>query len=240
MVGPFWDERSVSEFLGTDKWICIPRFGITQERPEVDPETGQVRTKIKNRGVDSATEAWINLAAEIKELLKLGSVDKNVAIVQKWRSRSQILQGKKLDLAGWALDERRAYRQIGIKVGHRRWSVIIIIDYRSGRVTFWVMIGHSFGLTASVYNYNRRSRIINEILLKEFGIVASYFYDDKFGIELEATVRSALQTAKDLHRWIGADFEESKTQISKKITILGVLPHITTNSDLETCKLKRF
>ena len=105
----------------------------------------------------------------------------------------------------------------------------MILDHRPGAVTFWVMIGHSFGLTSAVYNYNRRSRIINEILLKEFGIVASFFYDDKYGIELEATVASALQVAKDLHRWIGADYDETKTQISRKITILGVLSIIITS-----------
>ena len=114
---------------------------------------------------------------------------------------------------------------IPVSPKHRKFSIVVVRNPEGG-IKFFVMIGHSFGLTAAVYNYNRRSRIINEILLKEFGIAASYFYDDKFGIELEATVRSALQTAKDLHRWIGADFDESKTQISQKITILGVLSTI--------------
>ena len=74
---------------------------------------------------------------------------------------------KEVKLSGWALDESSAYRQVGIAPEHRRFSVICMIDPKKGVVTFWVMIGHSFGLTASVYNYNRRSAMINTILKKE-------------------------------------------------------------------------
>ncbi len=47
------------------------------------------------------------------------------------------------------------------------------------------MSGHSFGLTAVVYGYHRRSAMTNRILMKEFCLVCDFSFDDKFGFELE-------------------------------------------------------
>ena len=54
-------------------------------------------------------------------------------------------------IEGWVLDERKAYRQIGVKPDHRRWSVISLREPSTGKVSFFVMIGHSFGLVSAVY-----------------------------------------------------------------------------------------
>ena len=51
---------------------------------------------------------------------------------------------------------------------------------------FFVMIGHSFGLVAAVYNYNRRSAAI---LVHLFNVVAFNFYDDKYGFETDSLPR---------------------------------------------------
>ena len=64
--------------------------------------------------------------------------------------------GSQEEVKGWVLDERKAYRQIPILPQHRRWSVITLKDPTDGRVAYFVMIGHSFGLVSAVYNYNRR------------------------------------------------------------------------------------
>ena len=61
------------------------------------------------------------------------------------------------------------------------------------------MIGHSFGLVSAVYNYNRRSAAINEILVSLFGLIAFSFYDDKYGFEPAQTVESAHQIAQHVH-----------------------------------------
>ena len=47
------------------------------------------------------------------------------------------------------------------------------------------MFGHSFGLVTSVYNYNRRSAMISQILLKEFKLMASFYFVSKFGFEVD-------------------------------------------------------
>ncbi|CAE7920767.1 unnamed protein product, partial [Symbiodinium necroappetens] len=45
-------------------------------------------------------------------------------------------------LRGWVLDERRAYRQVPISPGHRKWSVVALKDPSTGKVAFFVMVGY--------------------------------------------------------------------------------------------------
>ena len=224
-IGPF-DQKEVDRFFDSDVWIPTPRFGIEQVSKVVD-EDGEVIDKIKNRGVDSATENEINNAAQVTENIKLNSVDKNVTLIKK------LLKIKKeAKISGWVVDESRAYRQIGIAPSHRRWSVICLFEPKTRKVMFFIMIGHSFGLVASVYNYNRRSAMINQILIKEFKLLAAFYFDDKFGFEKEGLVDQAMKIVQAVHRWVGAKFEEKKTQVSKAPTILGVV------HDLDEYKIK--
>ena len=81
------------------------------------------------------------------------------------------------------------------------------------------MVGHSFGLVSAVYNYNRRSAAINEILVKEFGLAAFSFYDDKYGFEPKRTVQSAHRVAQAVHWWLGALYDQKKLQLSTAPTI---------------------
>ena len=40
------------------------------------------------------------------------------------------------------------------------------------------MIDHSFGLGASVHNYNRRSAIINQIVIKVVKLMEEFLFED--------------------------------------------------------------
>lgn len=151
-VGPLFEEAQVTKIVGTDRWIPTQRFEVVQ--------------KNKVRGCDSATTNLINRITIITEKLQLPSTDSNVAALRALRSQCPWEA-----LAGWVLDERKAYRQVAVRPEHRRFSVICLKDPKSGKVAFFVMVGHSFGLVSAVYNYNRRSAAINEILVKEFGLV---------------------------------------------------------------------
>jgi hypothetical protein len=84
------------------------------------------------------------------------------------------------------------------------------------------MIGHSFGLVSAVYNYNRRSALLDEILRKVFGLVSFNFYDDKFGFEPEDTAGSAFACAELAHLWLGAAYDQKKLQFGPVVDILGV------------------
>ena len=201
-LGPFFSKEEVSKIVGTP-WIPTQRFEVVQ--------------KNKVRGVDSATINGINVATKITEKLDLPSTDTNVAAI-RWL-RSQVGQRS---LEGWVLDERKAYRQVPIDPAHRKWSVISLREPSSGRVSFFVMIGHSFGLVSAVYNYNRRSALITDILRRVFAVAAFNFYDDKYGFEPSETIDSAFTAAQAVHLWLGARFDQKKLQKTTAPTILGV------------------
>ena len=201
-AGPFYDRAEVSKFVGCEGWIPTQRFEVVQ--------------KNKVRGVDSATVNGINMATWITEKLELPSTDGNVAALRWLRTHC------KVNLEGCVLDERKAYRQIAVRPDHRRWSVVSLRDPKDGRQAFFVMIGHSFGLVSAVYNYNRRSAAITDILRRVFSVAAFNFYDDKYGFEPSTTCRSAFQVAQKVHFWLGAQFDAKKLQLSEEPTILGV------------------
>lgn len=203
-LGPFFSKEEVDAVLGVTDWIPTQRFEVVQ--------------KNKVRGVDSATTNGINMASRIMEKLELPSTDTNVAAL-RWL-RSNVPRDEKIN--GWVLDERKAYRQIPIRPDHRRWSVISLKEPTTGKVTFFIMVGHSFGLVAAVYNYNRRSAAITDVLRRLFRVAAFNFYDDKYGFEPAKTCGSAHAIAQKVHWWLGAQFDPKKLQLCADPTILGV------------------
>ena len=171
----------------------------------------------------------INQITEISEKLQLPSTDSNVAALRRLRS----LKPEEA-LCGWVLDERKAYRQVAVRPDQRKISVICLKNPEVGSPHFFIMVGHSFGLVSAVYNYNRRSAAINEILVSLFGLLAFSFYDDKYGFEPASTVASAKQIAESVHFWLGAQFDQKKLQLSRSPTILGV----TYNLELMQLEIK--
>ena len=95
-LGPFGSEEEVTRVLDQEDWIPTQRFEVVQ--------------KNKVRGCDSATTNLINQATAITEKLQLPSTDTNVAALRSLRSAC-IDQ----NIAGWVLDERKAYRQIPVR-----------------------------------------------------------------------------------------------------------------------------
>ena len=202
-VGPFGSVEEVTKFLGSSSWVPTQRFAVNQAN--------------KVRGCDSATVNFVNVATVIQEKLQLPSTDQNVAVIRRLWS-----EAKGCPIEGWVLDEKKAYRQIPIKPDHRRFSVICFKNPKNHALNFFVMIGHSFGLVAAVYNYNRRSALIDEILRRLFGLVSFCYYDDKYGFELQTTARSAAEVARAVHTMLGAQFDLKKLQQGQALEILGV------------------
>jgi hypothetical protein len=215
-VGPFFRQQQVTDFLGTDVWIPTERFARIQ--------------KNKVRGVDSATINDINAAA-VSENLMLTSTDQNVGTILEL-NRLAKAHGKRISIEGWVLDEENAYRQIGVDPLHRRFAVVSLRAPGRPEPAFVIMIGHSFGVVAAVYNYNRRSALINEILQKLFRVAANFFYDDKFGFEPRGTATSAHHTVQQVHTLLGAKFAPKKLQRCRNPVILGI------EYDLEGLKLE--
>ena len=141
----------------------------------------------------------------VLEKFQLPFSDENVAVIRMLLSTSAGAQ-----IRAWVLDERKAYRQVAINPDHRRFSVVAFRLFETCKVAYFIMIGHSFGLVAAVYNYNRRSALVNEILQKIFLLVSFNFYDDKYGFETETTIDSALKCGQSVHQWLGATYDQKK------------------------------
>ena len=109
-LGPFRTQDEVSNESGTDRWIPTERFAREQ--------------KNKIRGVDSATVNDINPATAISEDLALASTDENVNLIMAWHRASSGKTGKPAKLKGWVLDEKDAYRQIGVRPDQMEYAVI--------------------------------------------------------------------------------------------------------------------
>jgi hypothetical protein len=205
-IGPFDSEEAVSNALGTEQWIPTERFAREQ--------------KNKVRGVDSATANDINPATAISEDLVLTSTDENVNVIMAWHREAAKQNRPSPKMWGWVLDEKDAYRQIGVSPVHRKYSVIVMKNPKTKKVNFWIMIGHSFGIVSAVYNYIRRSALINDFLRRTFKVLASFFYDDKFGFEPADSCKQAHGIVRDVHVWLGADFAEKKLQLRRDPGIL--------------------
>ena len=96
----------------------------------------------------------------------------------------------------------------------RKYAVVVAVDPDTGGPAFFITAGHSFGLVSAVYNYNRRSALVDEILEKIFMVPANFFYDDKFGFELEETADQAADIVSKVHQMLGADFSAKKLQLT--------------------------
>ena len=99
---------------------------------------------------------------------------------------------------GGVLDERKAYQQLPILLGHRKFSVICLkFNHPSDdRPKYFVMIGHYFGLVSAVYKYNRRSAALNDMFTGLFELVSLTFYDDRHGFETDLAAPSAKVVAE--------------------------------------------
>lgn len=172
--------------------------------------------KNKVRGCDSATTNLINQITEISEKLQLPSTDVNVAALRRLQTVAP-----DAELLGWVLDERKAYRQVAVRPDQRKFSVICLKSPSSGNPAFFVMVGHSFGLVSAVYNYNRCSAAINEILVSLFKLVAFSFYNDKYGFEPASSAASAREVAEKVHWWLGAKFDQKKLTALVRAHYLG-------------------
>ena len=198
-VGPFYDPEQVTKALGSDNWLAAPRFPIEQ--------------KNKFRGIDDFLFALVNAASCMSEKLELSSTDEVVSIIRELEKAFREFEAKGhpvSGLAAWVLDEKDAYRQIPVRPDQRRFSVVVAKDPSTGSPAFFIMVAHSFGLLNAVYNYNRRSAMLDEIMVKIFLMVSRFFYDDKFGLEVESTLDSALDVARGLHQMLGVRFDEAK------------------------------
>ena len=204
-VGPFHSASEVTAAVGSDKWFPTPRFPLEQG------------TKI--RGIDDASAAGseVNLAASATEKLQVPSTDTNIAMLRSLKGCGA------REVGGWVVDEAKAYRQLAVKAEHRRYSVVALWDPQGERVAYFMMVGHSFGLVAAVYNYNRRATLVSAILLRVFKVATASYYDDRYGFSQLELIESEREIVTTVYRLLGIDFSLHKLQSGQELVILGIV-----------------
>ena len=180
-VGPLIDEADVWEFV--EMIIGSPCSGSRWCR----------RTKCEEWTAPPPTGSIWHMGRVVTEKLELPSMDAHVAAV-KWTQEAPSWLGSGR-AEGLSPDPDPP--------AHRKWSVVALMDPETGKV-FFAMVGHSFRLVSAVYNYNRRSAAITDILRRVFTVAAFNFYGDKYGFEPEDTAEGAFAQAEQVHWWLGA------------------------------------
>ena len=114
-----------------------------------------------------------------------------------------------------------AFRKLPIHPRHRGLGVVSLCDPGSGKVAFFVMAGHPFGLTASVFNYNRRGRFLTDFFVKDMAMLVLNFYDDRFGFTFADEAEEEAAAVTRICFLLGVALSD-KTQVGRSLVVLGV------------------
>ena len=116
----------------------------------------------------TASRGWMT------EKLWVPSADYFVATIRSLASRSP-------HQVGGIANENSAFRQLPVLPAHRTTAVVSMCNLDTGHIGHFLMTGHPFGLTSSVFNFNRRATALTDIMVKEFKCIRMSHFDDRFG-----------------------------------------------------------
>ena len=201
-VGPFYEEGEVECILGTPSWIAMPRFPVLQAD--------------KVRPVDDGSGSCANSFSYITEKLQVPTAD---LVVSTIRTLASSYSGK---LGAWIVDEKSAFRQLPVAPESRAVAVVALCAPDTGRIAYFVMYGHPFGLSPSVYNYNRRARALTMMLVQDLRIIARNYFDDRFGVSRRELVEEEVSHVCHICHLLGIGISP-KTQHGPKVDILGIV-----------------
>ena len=119
------------------------------------------------------------------------------------------------------MDEMKAFRQIAVHPDHRRISIIAVYDPCLEKVAFFIMKGHPFGLTASVFNFNRTAHALKWVLSRLFLLLCLNFYDDHFGFCKNSPAEAECDLVKTIFHLLGVTVNE-KFQWGNRLNLLGI------------------
>ena len=181
--GPYWDEQSVTDRLGTDSWICTRRFPIVQG-PKV-------------RIIDDCLQSGLNSAYATYNKLRLMDADAFISLVLLIVKCSHQPGGKiKLDsgeelgvrrhpdwgdgvhLLGKTLDLASAYKQLGCRPDTKFNRVLVVWCPERKAPAFFVSTALMFGATSAVFSFNRCSASLWHLAVTMGSVCCTVYFDD--------------------------------------------------------------
>ena len=83
------------------------------------------------------------------------------------------------------------------------------------------MDGHPFGLTASVFNFNRRAVALTSFLVRDLRPVALSYYDDRFGLTRIELAQEECDMVVEIWKLLGVAVSP-KSQAGQAVFLLGM------------------
>ena len=103
---------------------------------------------------------------------------------------------------------------------HQHLVVIGLCHPDTGEVGYFIMKGHPLGLTASVFNYNRRGILLTEFFVRDFWILAQSYKDDRYGCTLSELASEECGMIMKMCELLGVGLSD-KTQVGQEFDIGG-------------------
>ena len=185
LSGPFFTEEEVSTHLGTTSWTLTKRFLLIQG------EDG------KEQVIDDYKRSLVNAAFASRSYLELQDVDvlaALVTLVMQLKSHGPdvklapqdgtVLQGQLSQAVrnggcfiGRCFDLSKAYKQIAVSAESLKHAVLGARDAQ-GKWHMYTSQSLPFGAISSVYAFNKSAKALQHLLLEDFAIVATNYFDD--------------------------------------------------------------
>ena len=192
LCGPFFTEEEVTKHLGTSDWTLTKRFLLQQGED------------LKERVIDDYKRSMVNAAFAPRSYLELQDVDILAALVTYiMRLASEgptvtvqlqdgtLLQGRKASsvssgeaLMGRCFDLSKAYKQIAVSQASLKHAVLGARD-SSGRWYMYTSQSLPFGAIPSIYAFNKSARALQHLMLVDFSVVMTNYFDDYPTLEWE-------------------------------------------------------
>ena len=164
----FYSEDEVVDDVGRD-WIPARRFGIRQG-PEVRP-------------IYDLTRNSVNSATTVVDHVVPAGVDSVLAVARRWIE--EVKAGTRADdlayteLGSRTFDLQSAYKQCGVRSDHARLSHLAFEAPSSPDEPYlYLSAALPFGASASVVQFNRAAKFLQQILAKLFRFPVTNYFDD--------------------------------------------------------------
>ena len=194
LSGPYFSEDEVSQKLGTMAWTLTKRFLLLQGED------------LKERVIDDYRRSLVNAAFASRSYLELQDVDVLAAMITMVMqlvaegpyvsvklSNGTVLEGTLSrsvrsgeSLVGRCFDLSKAYKQIAVSKSSLQHAVLGARN-AEGKWHLYTSQSLPFGSIASVYAFNKSARALQHLLLEDFHITTTNYFDDFPTVDLEVS-----------------------------------------------------
>eukprot|EP00435_Cladocopium_sp_Y103_P010656 s993_g2.t1 len=185
LSGPYVSEDEVTSHLGANDWTLTKRFLLLQGE------------ELKERVIDDYKRSMVNAAFASRSYLELQDVDVLAALitmvmqllaagpyVEVCLADGTKLQGQLskaastgVGMIGRCFDLSKAYKQIAVSKDSLKHAILGARDSK-GQWKMYASQSLPFGAIASVYAFNKSARALQHLLLEDFSIVNTNYFDD--------------------------------------------------------------